>query len=228
MSEEEKNIFVIGDVHGCYYTLMKLVKKLPKEAKLIFVGDLCDKGNFSMEVLDFVIKNRHLCVKGNHEYFMRQYIKKALLDNDMSSKWAIKKGWGGRNTIESYRENIDILEEHLAWIDALPLYLEIDNFFITHGFGLPYYKRKKDDKSHSLFVNRIDDTTFMKDWEDFKSYDVVNIFGHCNFNEVLRGKNYTCIDTGCCYGNKLSAINLKTFEIVEEKTDSRDIEKKVN
>ena len=223
MNKNQKNTFVIGDVHGCYHTLLKLVRKLPQKAKLIFVGDLCDRGKYSREVFDFVIKNRYPCVKGNHEYFMQQYIKKAILEDDTSSKWATKKGWGGRETMRSYKGNIDILKEHLAWIDTLPLYLEIDNLFITHGFGLPYYKRKNDDKSHSLFVNRIDDTTFMKDWEDFKSYDVINIFGHCNFKEVLRGKNYICIDTGCCYGNKLSALNLETFEVIDEKTDSRDI-----
>jgi len=43
------------------------------------------------------------------------------------------------------------------------------------------------------------------------------------FQEVLRGKNYICIDTGCCYGNKLTAINLKTLELVEQKTDVKDI-----
>lgn len=49
------NTFVIGDVHGCYYTLLNLVKKLPSDANLIFVGDLCDKGNFSKEVIEFVM-----------------------------------------------------------------------------------------------------------------------------------------------------------------------------
>ncbi len=56
MSKKTKNIFVIGDVHGCYHTLVKLVEKLPKKAELIFVGDLCDRGNFSRNVIDFVMK----------------------------------------------------------------------------------------------------------------------------------------------------------------------------
>jgi len=202
---------------------LSLLKKLPTKAKLIFVGDLCDKGRYSKDVIEFVIQNSHLCVKGNHEYLMQTYIKKAILQNDMSSKWASRRGWGGKQTIENYIGDLPLLDKHLKWIEDLPLYLEIDHFFITHGFGLPYYKRKHDKHSHSLFVNRIQDTTFIRDWEDFKTYKTVNIFGHCNFREVLRGKNYVCIDTGCCYGNKLTALNLKTLETVTQKTDKRDI-----
>ncbi len=154
---------------------------------------------------------------------MQTYIQNAVNKDDMSSKWASRSGWGGKQTIQSYKKENKTLKKHLKWIEKLPLYLEIGDCFITHGFGLPYYKRRDEKYLHSLFVNRIDDLTYMKDWEDFKDYKVVNIFGHCNFSEVLRGKNYICIDTGCCYGNKLTALNLKTLKIVEQKMDERDI-----
>jgi len=36
--------YIIGDIHGEYQVLLKLIEKLPKDAKLIFVGDLIDKG----------------------------------------------------------------------------------------------------------------------------------------------------------------------------------------
>jgi len=218
-----KDTFVIGDVHGCYNTLKRLIQKLPKKANLVFVGDLCDRGNFSKDVIDFVVKNDYLCVKGNHEHLMQTYIQNALDKNDLSSKWASRSGWGGKQTIKSYKGESKLLKKHLKWIDKLPLYLETKDFFITHGFGLPYYKRKDEKYLHALFVNRIDDSTHMKDWEDFRAYKVINIFGHCNFQEVLRGKNYICIDTGCCYGKKLTAINLKTLEVIEQKTDIKDI-----
>ena len=37
--------YIIGDVHGHYQTLLSLVAKLPQDAKLIFVGDLIDRGS---------------------------------------------------------------------------------------------------------------------------------------------------------------------------------------
>ena len=45
--------YVIGDVHGCINTLKELIDKLPVNANLIFVGDLCDKGKYSKDVLNY-------------------------------------------------------------------------------------------------------------------------------------------------------------------------------
>ncbi|MCF6206994.1 MAG: metallophosphoesterase [Sulfurovum sp.] len=62
--------YIIGDVHGEYDALMRLVAKLPKDAKLIFVGDLVDRGSRSADVVKFVRENAHSCVMGNHEEMM--------------------------------------------------------------------------------------------------------------------------------------------------------------
>ncbi len=40
---------VIGDVHGCFFTLKRLLKKIPQEAEIILAGDLCDRGNYTKE-----------------------------------------------------------------------------------------------------------------------------------------------------------------------------------
>ena len=45
-------MYIIGDVHGCYNTLMELIAKLPKDAKLCFVGDLIDRGPNSKDVVE--------------------------------------------------------------------------------------------------------------------------------------------------------------------------------
>ncbi len=46
---EHKQVYIIGDVHGCYTTLMQLIEQLPNKEKshLIFVGDLIDRGKDS-------------------------------------------------------------------------------------------------------------------------------------------------------------------------------------
>ena len=43
--------YIIGDIHGEYKILLKLIAKLPKDAKLIFVGDLIDRGLQSREII---------------------------------------------------------------------------------------------------------------------------------------------------------------------------------
>ena len=47
-------VAVIGDVHGCYYTLKQLVEKIKAkypDISIYCVGDLVDRGNFSCEVI---------------------------------------------------------------------------------------------------------------------------------------------------------------------------------
>ena len=65
--------YVIGDVHGEFDTLKKLTKQLPNNYKLIFVGDLVDRGLKSKEVIKFVRQNNHQSVLGNHEEMMIKY-----------------------------------------------------------------------------------------------------------------------------------------------------------
>ena len=44
-------IFAIGDVQGCGQQLKQLIKKLPKDAKIICVGDLVNRGPDSLGAL---------------------------------------------------------------------------------------------------------------------------------------------------------------------------------
>lgn len=218
-----KKTFVIGDVHGCYHTLIDLVSKLPRDAKLIFTGDLCDKGLFTKEVIDFVKNNKHQCVLGNHDYHMSKLLKSALQGGKF--KWNTNDDYAGYTTVSSYSDvDEQIVDDHIEWMSNLPKYLEIDNFFITHGFGLPYYKRR-DKFDYQLRVNRLSSSKYISDWEnDWQDYKVINIFGHDNSNEVFVGKNYYGIDTGCIYSNKLTAIKLGSMEIIQVKTNIKDIE----
>ena len=46
-----ENIYVIGDVHGCYRSLLALIEQLPHkfDSKICFVGDLIDRGPASAD-----------------------------------------------------------------------------------------------------------------------------------------------------------------------------------
>lgn len=214
----KENTFVIGDVHGCYHTLMNLIEQFPKDANLIFVGDLCDKGNFSKDVIEFVKSNNYSCVKGNHEHLFEKYIINAI-EQDIHSPWSSDKRYGGLQTIESYKGDTNLIKEHLTWIKNLPTYIQIDNYFITHAFALEFYKQKDDSSFYNDFLlNRIYNDTIEPEIED----DIINIFGHCVFDEVKRGQKYICLDTGCSKGGKLSAIQLGTNKIFQEDMDRKD------
>jgi len=216
--ELTENIYCIGDTHGCINTLLALVNRLPKDAKLIFLGDMCDKGNFTKEVISFIKDNGHIAIKGNHDYMMEKYLKDSILKNK-ESLWT-SSSWGGYKTVNNYKNNLELMEEHLKFISELPLYIEVERYFLTHGFGLPYYNRRNE-VTKQLLSNRLERE--YPDWEDFSKYNIINIYGHCDYNKVMYGDNYIGIDTGCVYGRKLTALNLFTNKIIQEDVFEEDI-----
>ena len=221
--QEIAKYWIIGDVHGCMFTLEKLLKQLPQDAKPIFIGDLVDRGNYSKEVMEFVIANRHIAIFGNHEYLMFNYARDAII-RDIHAMWSLDDAYGGEKTVESYQNGIDMLLRHIHYIPTMPKYLEIENYFLTHGFGLPYYRRKDDlNYQMRLYTNRLENNSL--DWErGWYEYEVINIFGHTPYEEVYFGSNFIGIDTGCAMGGQLSAVQLKSHEVVSIAADRRDLE----
>lgn len=84
---ESAQFDVIGDVHGLFDELRQLLKKLgyviengvpvhPEGRKLLFLGDVVDRGPQSIEVLQFVrraVLAGHRMVAGNHERKLVQF-----------------------------------------------------------------------------------------------------------------------------------------------------------
>lgn len=215
-----ESLYIIGDVHGCYKSLMALIDILPHKEKsyLVFVGDLVDRGKYSAQVVEFVKEGGYDCVLGNHEAVMVQAYRYEEMEGLMGT-YSTKRLWklnGGGNTISSYfRPNAGKMSAHLAWMKNLPRYLEFDipdengkTLFVTHGFGLPFWKaRAKKETAIKLRNNRLEkrvDTLKVREHyayaEGFMEYPVFNVFGHDVQERVLITQSYAAIDTGCVYG----------------------------
>ena len=92
--------FVIGDLHGeitKLKSLIKLIEKKVNNPSLIFLGDYIDKGENSMELLDYLIELKGIYptifLLGNHEHNWLN-IKK--------NKNSILK-YGGLKTIQDFK-----------------------------------------------------------------------------------------------------------------------------
>ena len=90
--------YVIGDVHGCFDEMMKLLKKIEaqdSDAIIYFLGDLIDRGPKVWNVLEWAMKNitvdgRYRSVRGNHEqmvlnWFVKWQNWKEEMDNGKDS-----------------------------------------------------------------------------------------------------------------------------------------------
>ena len=229
--------FVIGDVHGEYDMLLELVERLPKDAKLIFVGDLVNRGKKSREVIAFVRERAYAVVRGNHEGYMLEHGKQFLDSLAKCEEPNLNNMWkyvGGVPVLQSYgllqqiydkpycvlknQEGIDALQKDLEWIETLPVFLELGKFngyelpvVVSHGSIGDFWYLKDSNPNHFEFyaVNNRKQPSV--------NAPIFNIYGHVNVESVVIGHNFASIDTGCgkSYGAKLSAFCIETKEVVE-------------
>ncbi|WP_375434107.1 metallophosphoesterase family protein [uncultured Hymenobacter sp.] len=127
------NLFVVGDVHGCYHTFLELLQKWrPEKEILIQLGDLMDRGNFAPECVGLAMElsEKHpeqtVFLKGNHEAGMLDYYS----PDHVPTSWL---EWGGRLTVAQYEAQPELLAPHLAWIKQRPLFWENDYVFASHA-----------------------------------------------------------------------------------------------
>ncbi|MDV7341430.1 metallophosphoesterase [Terasakiella sp. A23] len=118
--EEEVALVAIGDVHGRFDLLQQIIttakKAIPKSAKrvdFVLLGDIIDRGDAAIEVLDLTrdgIEDWNIiCLLGNHEQLLLRVL--AASDDSYKSKWIMWRGNGGLNTLENLQIKIPPIAE---------------------------------------------------------------------------------------------------------------------
>lgn len=80
--------YAIGDIQGCYSKLIQLINKIgfnPNADVLYLVGDLVNRGEESLKVLQWVYRHQDsiICVLGNHDiYLLGRYAKVLKANSD--------------------------------------------------------------------------------------------------------------------------------------------------
>jgi serine/threonine protein phosphatase 1 len=120
----------IGDVHGWSDRLDRLLPRT--EGRLIFLGDLIDRGPDAPGVLDRVHnlcdQGRAACLMGNHEWAMLRALRgPASPTHPRWSAWPDR--YGGQAVLAAYgAADLPALHQrlgrHLPWLEALPWCLE--------------------------------------------------------------------------------------------------------
>lgn len=153
----QPRVFAIGDTHAHYKELMALLDTLKTEASynpsvdhLVLLGDLVDTGPSTKELIEWCMAyqkqypNTFHPLKGNHDDMFVDATKYGC-KRYQPGVWYTQ---GGAQTLQSYEsttqkeENGDeiteviIPEEHVNWLEDLPLFWENDDYFFVHA-GVP-------------------------------------------------------------------------------------------
>lgn len=194
---------IIGDVHGCKEELEELLNKLDYTAKkdrLIFVGDLINKGPDSLGVLEMVFSLKAEVVLGNHEFGFLRYLEDSSLVFDGFEKLKVQL----EKTLNFWK----------SWFYQLPRFIEDDDFLVVHAGVIPEKLpaqtptyiltniRTWDGKGEEL--NNPENPS----WFDLYHNQKLIVFGHWARKGLILRENAIGLDTGCVYGRKLTAVVL--------------------
>lgn len=227
-------VAVIGDIHGCFYTLEALIRRIREkypDAEIYCVGDLVDRGKNSYEVVKYLMDNQIKFTPGNHDYMFYAYIREP--GSLFARAWVYN---GNEATLRSYLDHFDNLIKHIEFIKAAPLYFNLEDCFISHAGVSEKYKKRLpanlrenlQDLDQLIYSEYESETGVLWSREKLLNLGKVQVVGHTKQEKVRFDSkaNALYIDTGACLGNKLSAVLLhhnEVVEVIEEPTHFTDI-----
>lgn len=229
---------IIGDVHGCFEELLALLHQLghtvvsqtsasgeksytiqsPPGRKLVFVGDLVDRGPLVPEVLRLVMDlcsaGQALCVAGNHDDKLLRYL--------MGREVTVSHGLAETLTqLEPESEAFQLRVR--AFLDDLPSHYLLDNgqLVVAHA-GLREDLQGRESKRVWAFT-LYGETTGQTDehglpvrgnWGAAYSGRATVVYGHTPVAQPEWLNRTLNIDTGCVFGGRLTALRYPERELV--------------
>jgi protein phosphatase len=228
---------IIGDIHGCYNELLALLQNLgyeemsidgslawrhPQGRRVIFLGDLVDRGPGVVEVLKLVMNmvatGTALCVPGNHEI----KLKRKLDGRNVTVSHGLAESLEQLDALPESERN-GFVEAARTFIDGLVSHYWLDDgkLVVAHaGLRAEMQGRgSKEVREFALYGETTGETDefglpVRYDWAREYRGKAIVAYGHTPVPQVEWVNNTVCLDTGCVYGGALSALRYPEKEVV--------------
>jgi len=226
-----RNRVIIGDVHGHYDALMHLLTVASvKDDQLFFLGDLIDRGPQSKQVVDFVKDGEHVCLRGNHEAM----VLGALLNDDKSTlNWYRN---GATETLQSFggvKNGLDVLTGYLAWLQALPLYLDLGDLLLVHAGLLPGINLEENTAEECCWIREeflsSPNPPFLGEKTLLVGHTITFLLdaadgGKVPVGNLAQGPNWYDLETGAYHSKSgwLTALNWDTEQVYQVNVHSQE------
>ena len=229
---------VIGDVHGCAVELEDLLAALgyavawgeasgertvavtpPTGRKAVFLGDLVDRGPNAPDCLRIAMSmaaaGTGYCIQGNHERKFGRWLagRKVTIAHGLQQT-IDQYEQADRGFKEAVRPFVDDLRSHL-WLDGGRLavaHAGLKAEMIGRGSGAV-----REFALYGETTGEIDEfgLPVRADWAAGYRGDTTVVYGHTPVLEAEWVNNTICIDTGCVFGGKLTALRWPERELVQ-------------
>jgi protein phosphatase len=224
---------IIGDVHGCFDELTELLEKLdytvsadgtcvpPEGRRLIFVGDLVDRGPKSPEVVRLVMDisraGHALAVPGNHDIKLMRWLQGKEVTVSHGLEKSIDQ-FGLYNL-----EHQGFKQEAEQFFDALVSHYVFDDgkLVVAHAGMKETMQGRGSGKvrEFALFGETTGETDefglpVRYPWaQEYRGRAMV-VYGHTPVPEPEWLNRTIDIDTGCVFGGKLTALRYPELELI--------------
>lgn len=223
---------IIGDIHGCYDELEQLLLKLgysqstgmhwsfvhPEGRKLVFLGDLVDRGPKITQVLKLVMemtgRGLAFCVPGNHDI---KFLRK-LQGRDIAVKHGLAE-----SLAQMELESPEFSQRVCAFLDGLVSHhvLDAGRLVVAHA-GIKesmHGMESPEVRKFALFGETTGETDefglpVRYNWAAEYEGKAIVVYGHTPIPTPEWVNNTINLDTGCVYGGKLTALRYPEKELI--------------